>query len=142
MAHLHDLSTCGVNAGAASLHCAMKPKKSMLKALQSTFGYDWVFMNSRKARVNAHEKVAIGDVVLFDQAGQQKVGYIIVHVSVQPSESDIAEAITFMHVLTLRSTNRGSSDFEDSGHHAFVPTASILKACIWAKSNGITTVLM
>ena len=142
VAHLHDLSTCGVNAGAASLYCAMKPKKSMLKALQSTFGYDWVFMNSRKARVNAHEKVAIGDVVLFDHAGQQKVGYIIVHVSVQPSESDIAEAITFMHVLTLRSTNRGSSDFEDSGHHAFVPTASILKACIWAKSNGITTVLM
>ena len=114
----------------------------MLKALQDTFGYDLVFMSARKARVNAHEKVAIGDVVLFDHAGQQKVGYIIVHVSVQPSESDIAEAMTFMHVLTVRSTHRGTSDFEDSGQHVFVPTASILKSCIWAKSNGITTILM
>ena len=139
--HLHSLSTCEKYAGVASLYGAMKPKKGMLKALKSTFGNDLVFMSARKARVNAHEKVAIGDVVLFDHAGQQKVGFIKFHVSVQPAESDIAEAITFLHVLNWRSTQKGSSEYTDSDLHLFVPSASILKACIWAKSNGITTIL-
>ena len=72
----------------------------MLKALQDLFGNGLDFLSARKARVNKHEKVAIGDVVLFEQAGQQKVGFIICHVSLKPSGSDKADAVTFMHVLT------------------------------------------
>ena len=113
----------------------------MLKALQDLFGNGLDFLSARKARVNKHEKVAIGDVVLFEQAGQQKVGFIICHVSLKPSGSDKADAVTFMQVLTERSTHRGSSDFQDSGQQVFVPTGSMLKACIWAKSNGITIIL-
>ena len=92
----------------------------MLKALQDMFGNGLDFLSARKARVNKHEKVAIGDVVLFEQAGQQKVGFIICHVSLKPSGSDKADAVTFVHVLTERSTHRGSSDFQDSGQHSAV----------------------
>merc|ERR1712023_21466 len=100
----------------------MHPNKKMLKALTDTFG-NLIFKSARKARVNAHEKVALGNVVLFGHAGQQKVGFIKFNVSVQASENDIAEAMTFLHVLNVRSTQQGSSEFVDSDQHLFVPTA-------------------
>ncbi len=57
----------------------MPPREALLKSLGYTFGDGLEFTYAREARINAREKAALGDVVLFEQAGQQKVGYSQIH---------------------------------------------------------------
>ena len=113
----------------------------MLKEMQAVFGSEMVYTCARKARINEHDKVCIEDVVIFDHAGQSKVGFVKMHVGVHQHKGGTVEAMTLINVLDLRSTRRGISNYTDSAMHLFVPTASVMKACIWAKSNGTTNMI-
>ncbi len=95
---LRSLSDCENCVGGASVYGVAQPKKRMLRALSDNFGNALVCMSARAARVDAREKVAIGDVFLFDHVGQQTLGFIKFRLSVPPAEAGtIAEAMRACH---------------------------------------------
>ena len=90
--------------------CSRAPTKRLLRQLQITFGMDHglVTKAARKARINIHEKVCVGDVVFFNVAGQEQAGMIVLHACVQQDADNIADAMSFLKFLVLKSRKLGS----------------------------------
>ena len=121
--------------------CLIEPKhptKKLLRQLHASWGCDGAahvtFRVSKTARVNKWEKVAVGDMVLYDAGGHANIGSVVLLASVDDrAERGEFAGITPYDIVSVRERDWS---VRCSGRSFFVLLDEIKHSLIWSESGA------
>ena len=124
---------------------AHRPSKTLVTKLESVLqlGGDVTFSTATVARLNAYEKAAKGDVVMYSTDDGRRVGRVEFHASLHSRhDGAIVYVLTGIKRWDIVTESSRSWKCSVSDEMLLVETCSITSTLIWAgRSNRIRTVL-
>jgi hypothetical protein len=137
-----------VLSSTASVHfavetCLVNPHKCNRKlacAMATIFGSSFSFECSREARINEHEHVSKGDVVMVRTANGAAVGKVHAHVGATCVQGTLI--FSLIETWELQSSSIRSSCWKQNSHTKLVNTSDIMYACVWSPGPDFTATVL